>query len=445
MDELDRWRTSRAYLERARRSLAGGVSSPLRAKFPVPLYFADGHGPHLTDVDGNRYIDYTLGWGPNILGYRHPAIVEAVRKQAERPHTYGAQHELEFLVAEKVQELVPCAERVAFSSSGSEAVQIALRLARAFTGRNLILKFEGHYHGWMDSVLISHHPAAEETGAEEEPNAVIESRGQVANAAGNVVVASWNRVEAVDKVFARSGQQIAAVVMEPVLCNSGGLVPAPGYLEAVRRICVSHGALLIFDEVITGFRMSPGGAQRHFGVTPDLATFGKAIAGGLALSAVAGSRGILELMVEGGVAFGGSLNGNPLSMAGAWATLSELSRDGGAALERANRLGRYLMEGIRDSANRRGVPVQVCGFGAAFAVHFTEKAELTDYRDTLSDDRERLRRFWLQLLEQGVYLLPDGRFYLSTVHTEREIAETLQAVDTALASIAKLFRIWRRD
>lgn len=432
----ERWRKSRENLERARKSLAGGVSSPFRAKFLVPLYFADGYGPRLKDADGNEYIDYVLGWGPNILGYRHPALVDALRRQSDGVHTYGAQHELEFLVSEKIQQLAPCAERVAFSSSGSEAVQLALRLARGFTGRNLILKFEGHYHGWMDSVLLSYHPRADQVGDYESPNVVLESRGQVANAAENVVVAPWNSVESVARVFERRGGEIAGVIMEPVLCNGGCLPPAPGYLEAVAELCRKYGTVLIFDEVITGFRMGPGGAQKHFGVTPDLATFGKAVAGGMALSVVAGRREILDTLFTGGVAFGGSFNGNPMVLAAARATLEELSRDGGAALARANRNGAAVMEGIREIAKRRGVPAVVCGFGAAFSVHFTEKTGLRDYRDTLSDDRDKLARFAKALLAEGVYMLPDGRHYTSTVHTEREVEETLQAVDRALASAA---------
>ncbi|MCS6953437.1 MAG: aspartate aminotransferase family protein [Bryobacterales bacterium] len=431
----DKWAKSREWLERARRSLPLGVSSPFRAKFPVPLYFAGGRGPYLTDVDGNRYIDYTLGWGPNILGYGHPAVVEALQRQAAGPHTYGAQHELEFLVAEKIRELVPCAERVIFSSSGSEAVQLALRLARAFTGRHRVLKFEGHYHGWMDSVLISHHPPAEAVGAEEAPVAVLESRGQTPNAAENVLVAVWNRVEAVEAAFARARGEIAAVIMEPVLCNSGCLMPRPGYLEAVREICRREGALLIFDEIITGFRMAVGGAQQYYGVTPDLATFGKALGGGLPVSAVAGCSAVMDLIGHE-VAFGGSFNGNPIVLAAARATLEELSRNDGAALAHANRMGQALMDGIREAARRRSVPLVVSGFGAAFAVHFTDKADLYHYRDTLADDRERLRRFALALLERGVYMLPDGRFYVSAVHGAEQVHGTVEAVDAALGTMS---------
>jgi len=428
----DRWPTSRALLARAQQSLTGGVSSPFRAKFPVPLYFRDGCGSRLEDVDGNRYIDYTLAWGPLILGHRHPRLVEAVRAQAGRPHIYGAEHELEYLVSEKMQALVPCAERVAFCSSGSEAVQLALRLARAFTGRNLVLKFEGHYHGWMDSVLLSYHPAAQEVGPLDCPQVVVHSRGQTPKAADDVLVLAWNRLEDVERIFRARGPEIAAVIMEPALCNSGCLLPQPGYLEGVHAICRRHGALLIFDEVITGFRMALAGAQGFYGILPDLATFGKALAGGLALSAVAGRREIMELMMGGGVAFGGTFNGNPLSLASAQACLEELSAGEGAALTRANRTGEMLMDGLRKLARDESIPLVVTGFGAAFALHFTHRTELTHYRDTLEDDRALLARFLLRALEEGIYLLPDGRMYVSAAHSEQDATETLQALHRAL-------------
>jgi glutamate-1-semialdehyde 2,1-aminomutase len=424
--------TSQQLLERARQSLTGGVSSPFRANFPVPLYFTDGHGARLRDVDGNEYIDYALAWGPMILGYGHPALVEAIRGAAERPHCLGEEHELEIRVAERIQQLVPCAERVAFTSSGSEAVQLAMRLARAYTGRNLILKFEGHYHGWLDSALVSHHPSREEVGPLENPNVVLGSVGQVANAAENVLVAPWNRPDILEEVFAKRGADIAATIMEPVLCNSGCLMPADGYLRTAREICGRHGVLLIFDEVITGFRMGLSGAQGFYGVTPDLATFGKAVAGGLPLSVVAGRREIMEQMFSGGVAFGGTFNGNPVSLAAADATLGELSRDGGALLAQANERGRRLMEGIRAVANRRGVPLTVTGFGAAMALHFANRTELRDYRDTLDDDRAMLQSVLRRALEEGLHLLPDGRLYVSAAHTGEDIEETLAAFERVM-------------
>jgi glutamate-1-semialdehyde 2,1-aminomutase len=431
----DRWTKSRELLERARQSLAGGVSSPFRAQAPVPLYFEDGCGCRLRDVDGNEYIDYALAWGPLILGHRHPAMVDALRRQAEKPHLYGAQHELEFEVSERFQRALPCAERVAFTSSGSEAVQAVLRLARAYTGRHLILKFEGHYHGWVDSILISYHPSAEQAGDPDYPNTVLASRGQTQNAAENVLVAPWNSVAAVERIFADRGRDIAAVITEPVLCNSGCLLPGDGYLKGLRDLSTKNGSLLIFDEVITGFRMDLRGAQGHYGVTPDLATFGKAMGGGVPLSAFAGRKEILDLMYGGGVAYGGTFNGNPLSLAGARATLDELSKDDGEPLRSANRGGERLKARIRDSAGKYGVPLTITGFGAAFSLHFTSKATLTTYRDVLSDDAAMLKRFLLAALAEGVYLLPDGRFYVSVAHQESDIDETAAALDRVFATL----------
>jgi glutamate-1-semialdehyde 2,1-aminomutase len=430
---IENWERSKALLARARQSLAGGVSSPFRAKAPVPLYFEDGCGPRLRDVDGNEYIDYQLAWGPMILGYRHPKLVEAMLRQANLPFSYGAQHELEISVAEKIQRIVPCAERVAFTSSGSEAVQLAQRLARAHTKRNLILKFEGHYHGWMDSALVSYHPAAGEVGPLETPHAIPGSAGQVPNTILNTAVAVWNRLDLLEHTLKAKGDRVAAVFMEPVLCNSGCLLPSSGYLEGARDLCRQYGALLVFDEVITGFRMALGGAQAHYGVTPDLATFGKAVAGGAALSVIAGRREIMEQMYTSGVSFGGTFNGNPLSLAAAEATLDELARNDGHALAEANRIGAALMEGIRAIVKRNGAAVTLTGFGTAFALHFTSRRTLSHYRDTFDDDGKRLRKFLLRALERGLYIVPDGRFYTSAVHTARELDETLSIVSRIFA------------
>jgi glutamate-1-semialdehyde 2,1-aminomutase len=433
----DRWMRSREFLSRAQQSLAGGVSSPFRAKAPVPIYVADACGSRLRDVDGNDYIDYALAWGPLILGHRHPALVEAVRRQADRPHILGAQHQLEFEVAEQIQRLVPCAERLAFTSSGSEAVQLALRLARAFTGRTLVLKFEGHYHGWMDGALLSYHPSAAELEGSPPGRALPGSAGQVPNAADNFAVAPWNAAEALARIFDERGSSIAAAIAEPVVCNSGCLMPQPGFLELLAAHCRKNGALLIFDEIITGFRIELGGAQRRFGITPDLATFGKALGGGLPLSAICGRKDILEGMFGGGVAFGGTFNGNPISLAAAAATLGELSREDGRPLETVRKRGERLMDGIRAAAAAHAIPLRVVGFGAACALHFTEARQLQNYRDTLADDRHRLRRFLLAAAEEGVNLLPDGRLYLSTAHSEADIDETIAAFGRAFAGLAE--------
>ncbi len=431
-----KWSGSVELLQRARKSLVGGVSSPFRASAPVPLYLRDARGSRMWDVDGNEYIDYTLAWGPLILGHRHPAVVAAVAEQAQKPHIYGAQHELEIEVAELVQSLVPCAERVAFTSSGSEAVQIVLRLARAFTGREQILKFEGHYHGWMDSVLLSYKPSREQIERAEPHRAIPGTAGQALNAQQNVLVLPWNDLESARRLFAERGGKIAAVITEPVLCNSGCLLPEDGYLAGVASIARASGALVIFDEVITGFRLAIGGAQSYFGVKPDLATLGKAIGGGLPLSSITGRAEIMDLMASGTVAFGGTFNGNPVSLAAARATISELARDGGAALQSANRAGEAIMEGLRESARRHGVPALVSGFGAAFAVHFNRRKELRNYRDTLDDDKDLLQAFLLESLREGITLLPDGRLYVSAVHSDEDVEQTRSAFDRVLARLA---------
>jgi len=423
------WQRSREMLERSRRSLAGGVSSPFRARAPVPLFFENGEGAHLRDVDGNEYIDYQLAWGPMILGYNHPAMVESLRRQVEKPLSYGAQHELEISVAERIQSLVPCAERIAFTSSGSEAVQLVHRLARAHTGRPCILKFEGHYHGWMDGALHSYKPQAHETGPLDSPVAVPGSRGQVQNASDNVVIAPWNRLDVLENILQEHGSRIAAIMTEPVLCNSGCLMPEPGYLAGLKQLAAAAGALLVFDEVITGFRIDVGGAQKHFNVVPDIATFGKAVGGGVALSVVAGRADLMEQMFTGGVVFGGTFNGNPLSLAGAETCLAELSRDGGAAVKWANRMGRRLMVGIEDMARFHHIPVKVTGFGAAFYLHFTQREDLQNYRDTFEDNKTFLQRFLHLALAEGVIVVPDGRFYVSTAHTEADVSQTLEKLD----------------
>ena len=431
----DKYATSRALLERARRSLAGGVSSPFRAKLPVPLYCANGQGSRLTDVDGNEYIDYALAWGPLILGHRHPELVKAMRRQADLPHNYGAQHMLEIDVAEKIQELVPCVERMTFTSSGSEAVHVTCRLARAATKRPLILRFEGHYHGWFDSILWSYRATAEQLGPAGAPLAVAGSQGQPANEAQNLLIAGWNDLDALEALFAQHGDQIAAVITEPILCNSGGIVPKPGFLEGLREITKRYGTLLVFDEVITGFRVGLGGAQKLYGVTPDLATFGKAIAGGATLSALGGRQDILE-MLGNGVAFGGSFNGNPVALACAEATIRTLSRDDGAPLKHAERLGEKLKAGIRQAAKDAGLEVLVTGHGVCFWLHFTSASGIGNYRDTFADRRDLLDRYLRLMLDEGIYLLPEGRMYVSAVHTEEDVEQTLAAVRRVFAQLA---------
>ncbi len=428
---------SRVLYERARRHLAGGVSTMMRADAkPLPLYFDRGFGSRLVDVDGNEFIDYTLAFGPTILGHSHPRVLEAVSQQLARGQAYGAQHELEPQVAERIHELVACADLVVFSTTGTEAVQVALRLARAVTGRRRFIKFEGHYHGWLDNVLVSYRGTEDQLGPRDQPTPVPMGRGQLDSAVQEAIVLPWNDLELVEQVLrARSGE-IAAILTEPVMCNSGGITPLPGYLEGLRSLCDRYGVALIFDEVITGFRVALGGAQERFGVVPDLAIFGKALGGGFPISAVAGKRSIMELVATREVIHAGTFNGSPIALAAANATLAELSADGGAVYERLSRLGDRLRDGILDAARSAGIEATADGIGPAFTVSFGSDRPLRDYRDFIKVDGAAYGRFAEAVLYDGILCLQRGMWYVSTAHTDADIETTIERVAAALRRTA---------
>ncbi len=419
--------------ERARKTLAGGVSTSLRRTArPYPLYFDRGAGAEVFDVDGNRYLDYGLAWGPLIAGHSHPAIIEAIESWLHRGTTFGAQHDLEYEVAETVARIVPCAEQVAFSNSGTEIVQLALRLARAVTGRAKHIKFEGHYHGWDDSVLVSYKPSLEQIRSA--------NGGPVPVGAGqrphnDVLIAQWNDRASIEHLFATEAGSIACVICEPLLCNNGCIEPESGFLQFLRDITGRHGSLLIFDEVITGFRLALAGAQKHYGVTPDLAVFAKAIGGGTPLSALAGPSAFMEQIANGRVVHAGTLNGNPLSLAAAKATLQILEADNGAVYPRLWSLGDSLRTGIEQRLRSEGHSVVTSGAGPVFQVSFMDTPART-YRDMHRANQAAYSDFALALLDEGVSVLPDGRWYLSAAHSEAHIAETLEAVERAAATLA---------
>jgi glutamate-1-semialdehyde 2,1-aminomutase len=436
MNQTKRPTRSALLFSRSQQYLVGGVSSMLRASVkPVPLFFRSACGSKVTDVDGNSYIDYTLGWGPLILGHSDPGVLEAVCGQMQRFQHLGAQHELEAKVAKKLCEMIPCAELVAFSNTGSEAVQVALRLARAFTQRQKFIKFEGHYHGWMDSVLVGNHSKGSSPSRNGHPGLTCE--GQAQSVLNEVFVLPWNDPDALDALLQEHHDEIAAVITEPILCNCSCLMPQSGFLERVRELASSYGIVLIFDEVITGFRVAPGGAQSLFGVTPDLATFGKAVAAGFPLSVVAGKKDIMELIARGKVVHAGTFNGNPLALAAADTTLQILSADQGAALVKIRKRGERLIEGINALANEAGIRILINGVGSAFHLSFTSRKELRNYRDTLDCDLETRDQFLQAMLKSGIYLLPDGRWYLSAAHTEQDADITLEAVRRVFASLSK--------
>ncbi len=432
---MNKWSQSQALLERSKKSLAGGVSSNVRLSAkPLPLFFESAAGACMTDVDGNEYIDYTLAQGPMILGHSPAAVLDAVNMAMRKGQLYAGQHQLEIDVAEQMVELVPCAELCRFGLSGSEMVQAAMRLARAVTGRTKILRFEGHYHGWYDNVLISLSPSLDEAGPRERPNVLPMTNGQTLSVLEDFVVLPWNDLALVEQLFNEMGDEIAAIMTEPMMCNTGAIPPEPGFLQGLRDLCDQHGALLYFDETITGFRLSLGGAQERFGVTPDLASFAKAMAGGFANAALVGKGEYMQRFAED-VNHSGTFNSNVISMAASVATLAELRRNDGAVYRHIESIGQQLIDGIRDIAARHELPLHVQGLPCAFHLSFNENPPIRDYRDYAQYvDKARYEDFAVKLLERGVRVIGRGVWYVSAAHTEAHVETTLRAIEEALTT-----------
>lgn len=431
--KLNSFERSKALMSDARKFLAGGVSSNFRLGIsPTPLVVQSATGPYVIDADGNRLIDYYLGMGPMILGHDPAPVLAAVRAQLDKGILFAAQSEVEFEAACLVCELVPCAERVRFGSSGTEVIQAAIRLARAATGRTVIIKFEGHYHGWLDNVQWSVGPTKDSCGPPEHPTKVPGTPGQDLTAGQNLDILGWNDLKAVEDRLAKG--DVAAVIMEPAMCNTGAIAPRTGYLEGVRAACSKTGTILIFDEVITGFRLSAGGAQQRFNVTPDLATFGKAIANGFPVAALAGRAGLMEQFGLGNVMHGGTYNGHPVNMAATVATLKALK--GGDIYALIEKRGARLMEGFKEIFARHHIPARVQGFPGIFHTAFGTTQPLENYRDLFAIDRARYVRFTTALIERGVRALERGAWFLSSEHDDLVIDRTLQAVDDAASMVA---------
>lgn len=430
------WQRSKELYETAKETLAGGVSSNVRLLGkPHPLFFDRAEGAMIYDVDGNAYIDYMLAQGPMILGHSHPRVLDAVEKAMRKGQLYAGQHELEISVSRKMVELIPSAELCRFGLSGSEMVQAAMRLARAVTNRTKILRFEGHYHGWFDNVLVSFAPPLDKAGPRENPNILPTTPGQTPSSLEDFYVLPYNDLELVEQLFARAGETIACIMLEPVMCNTGAIPPEPGYLEGLRRLCDQYGTLLYFDETITGFRLGLGGAQERFGVTPDLSSFAKAMAGGFANAALVGKREYMERFAQD-VNHSGTFNSNTIAMAASHAAIAELEADNGAIYRHLDEIGTALMEGIQEIGQRRGLPLHVQGFPPSFHVSFTELPAIRDYRDYVGGcDSARYSSFTEEMLKRGVRLIGRGIWYVSAAHTMEHVEKTLHAVDASLEAI----------
>mgnify|MGYP006105559871 FL=1 len=423
---------SAAFVESASRYLTGGVSSNFRlGMLPGPLAFTKAEGAMLYDVDGNRLIDYYLAMGPMILGHNPAAVREQVSNSMDQGILFGGQSQLEVEAAKRVCEIVPVAERVRFSGSGSEAVQGVLRLARAATGRTTVIKFEGHYHGWFDNILWSNAPTLDAAGPRQTPNAIPLSKGQEEKACSGLTVLPWNDLKLLQERL--SVGDVAAVIMEPAMCNSGAIAPGAGFLDGSKEACEKNGSLLIFDETITGFRLAPGGAQERFGVTPHLATFAKAMANGFQVAAITGPADLMELFVSGGVMHGGTYNSQLLSMAATVATLDAVSAPGfHADLEVKSE---KLREGLTKAFVDAGIPASVNSFPGFVHVGLGLSESPKEYRDLIAVDKSRYAQFCHILLKRGVRTLERGAWFVSSKHNEDVLDETIAAASLAAKEI----------
>ena len=423
---------SEALFESAKNFIPGGVNSPVRAFRGVggnPVFFKQGEGAWLIDEDDNRYIDYIGSWGPLILGHRHPSIISALKNQMEKGLTFGAPTAQEGSLAELITKLVPSIESVRLVNSGTEATMSAIRLARGFTRRDKILKFEGCYHGHVDSLLVKAGSGALTLGAPD-------SLGVPASTSAETFVLPYNDLDSVEKLFQQSGEEIACIIIEPVAGNMNLVPPTEGYLKGLREICSTYGSVLIFDEVMTGFRTALGGAQSVYGVRPDLTTLGKVIGGGLPVGAFGGRKEIMDLLAPLGPVYqAGTLSGNPLAVCAGLATLQEISRpDFFASLSAKTE---FLLAGLSERALAAGIGFSTNQVGGMFGCFFTEEEKITSFDQVMACNVERFKQYFHLMLEDGVYLAPSAfeAGFVSAAHGDEEIQLTLDAAEKAFAAL----------
>src|SRR3954466_9581927 len=424
-------KNSESLFAEALRYIPGGVNSPVRAFRAVggqPFFVNQARGARVWDVDGNAYIDYVLSWGPAILGHAHPKVISAVKTAAEHGTSFGIPNPGEVTMAKLICSLVPSVQKVRMTNSGTEACMSAIRLARGFTKRDKIIKFDGCYHGHADSLLVKAGSGALTFGNPD-------SAGVPAAFTQHTIVVPYNDVDAVKAAFAANKNQIAGIIVEPVPGNAGLYLPRAGYLEFLREQTTANGALLIFDEVMTGFRLAPGGAQQRYNITPDLSCFGKVIGGGLPVGAFGGRAEIMDCLAPVGPVYqAGTLSGNPIAMAAGIAALEELIAT--KAHDQLEKLGAQLESGMRDAAKSAGIPVQFNRCGSMFCGYFTSEP-VHNLADAMKSDRERFKRYFHGMLEQGIYLAP-SQFeagFVSTAHTGEDIERTVNAAAKAMRGL----------
>jgi glutamate-1-semialdehyde 2,1-aminomutase len=426
---------SKKLYERALHAIPGGASSasrtPLEGYAPYPIFIERAEGPHLFDVDGNRYIDYLQALGPTLVGNAHPRVMEFVSSEIRKGVTYGLPYELQIQVAEKLVEIVPSFERVSFMNSGTEVVQMAMRLARAYTGRKVIAKFEGAYHGWADSVAHSVHPSIGSGSVGDVQEKMPIGSGIPTRAYEDILVLPWNDVAVLEETLKKRGSEIAGFLVDPCMCNSGVIVPDEGWLQRIRELCTEHSIVLIFDEVITGFRLGLTSAQGKFGVTPDLTTMAKAVGGGFPVAVYGGRADIMEQMAKGTVFRAGTVNANRVAMAAASATLEILSEDDGRVYDHIYGVGERLMKGMQSIIADRDIRAIVQGYGPMFQIHFTDLTRIRNYPEFCRSSKGLFMDFRNRLLPKGIFIRPAhfGEIYISAALRKEDVDITLNAMD----------------
>lgn len=438
---LTRTATSASLFETARHVIPGGVNSTARAQWsgwlPYPLFVERGEGSRLVDADGNHYVDYLLGLGPMILGHRPPAVTRAVVDFIEQRGTVFALPTAdEAVLAEKIAAAVPGVEQVRLCNTGTEAVLYATRLARAFTRRRKIIRFEGMYHGFSDGVYWSKHPPIDRAGPDHSPLPVAQGPGMPRGVEENLIILPWNDAQLLADVLASHGEDIAGIITEPVMCNTGCILPKPGYLEAMRDLATRHGVVLIFDEVITGFRLGLGGAQARFGIRPDLSVFAKGLGGGFPVAALGGRKDIMALVADGTVSMAGTYTANGIAVAAANAALDELGQAG--TYDRLDAISDELRIGLDRILRKAGLPAYTVGIGPLMQVWFADRP-IENYRDAERHaDQALFRRWWEGMLERGVLFHPGAyeNLFVSTAHSREDVAVTLAAAEDVATTLA---------
>lgn len=420
---------SKDLFEAAQKRIPGGVNSPVRAFRAVggtPVFFNRAKGPYLYDVENKRYVDYVLSWGPMVLGHAHPDVIESVSDTIHNGLSFGAPTPIESSVAEEICKLVPSMDMVRMVSSGTEATMSALRLARGYTGRDKIVKFEGCYHGHSDSLLVKAGSGALTFGVPSSP-------GVPASLAEHTLTLPFNNLDAIDETFEQYGEQIACIIVEPVAGNMNCIPPVPGFLEKLRSACSAYGALLIFDEVMTGFRVSLGGAQASYNIEPDLTCLGKVVGGGMPVGAFGGKRKIMEqLSPLGPVYQAGTLSGNPVAMAAGLTTLKLIQSEG--FYTQLEEKVAYLLTGVQAAADEAGIPLTTNSAGSMFGIFFTEESQVTNYEQVMACDGERFNQFFHEMLDRGVYLAPASfeAAFMSAAHTSKDLDYTVEQARAAM-------------